>query len=567
MLSELNIKNIALIEKLNLQFYTGLNILSGETGAGKSIIIDSLNFALGERADKTLIRHGESFATVEAIFSDYNNLKIDSYLQEIGFDLEEILVVSRKMTIEGKNECRINGRVVTLSTLKGLTSLLADIIGQHEHQSLLNEDAHILLLDSFESEKIELEKEKTKILFDEYHAIKNELKRLGDNQEREQKCDILNFQIQEIEKANIQENEENELLEKRKVIRNQEKILSALSDCIEQIDGYESENILSKSKIAFQRLESISDYDKEVSNLSDRIDSARIEMKDISESLKDLKERLNFDERSAEELENRLETVRKITKKYGGNCQSVFSFLQKSKEELQELLNADDRVLELENKISKVEKNFIVALDSLTKERKSIAKILETKITKELVDLGMKGSIFAVQFENCKNDEEKIRKATQNGVDVVTFMISPNVGEPLKPLAKIISGGEMSRFMLALKNIVCTVDGIQTMVFDEIDTGISGHIAEVVACKLMSIAHGKQVLAVTHLPQLASMADSHYLIEKHVENGKTVTNLHLLENNLEEIARLIGGSDYSGHAIPHAKEMREWSNDYKSKLK
>ena len=567
MLCELNIKNIALIEKLNLKFFEGLNILSGETGAGKSIIIDSLNFVLGERADKTLIRYNTDFAVVEAVFSDYETPYVVTYLNENGIDAEEILVISRKMTPEGKNECRINGKTVTLSMLKGLTELLCDILGQHEHQSLLHVPQHINLLDNLGGNAISELLLATNNTYKNYTLIISELKRLGDGVERARKIDILTFQIEEIKGANVGADEEDELLDKRKRIRNMEKILSALDESGQLLDGYEGDSVLNKTKIVVSRLNSIASFDDIISGLTERLDSARIEIKDIADEVSKLREELNFDSRSAEEIEERLEVVRNIKRKYGGNFEAMQEFYNIAQAELEELQNADERVAKLEGQKITAEKLLLTALVKLTKERKSVAIQLENKITKELNDLGMAGSTFKVDFKPLESDDEILRHAGANGCDSVEFLISPNIGEPLKPLAKIISGGEMSRFMLALKSILCGVDHIQTMVFDEIDSGISGHIAEVVASKLCTISRGCQVLAVTHLPQLAAMADNHYLIEKHTENGKTITSLTLLSDSLSEIARLIGGSDYSGFALPHAKEMREWSVKFKANLK
>lgn len=565
MLSELNIKNIALIENLNLQFYKGLNILSGETGAGKSIIIDSLNFVLGERADKTLIRYGTDFATVEAVFSDYQNEKIDNFLDELGFENEEILIIFRKMTVEGKNECRINGRLTTLSNLKKLTELLADIHGQHQHQSLLKVSEHLYLLDSFNQDNIFKAKSEVQKYYYDFKKLIKESKTLGNPNERQRKCDILAFQIEEIENAEVSENEENELLEKRKMIRNMERILSALNESLQLIDGYDG-SILTNLKNSSNLLNSISNFDENIENYCDRLESSRFEIKDISDSLNDFKNQLDFDKNSADKIEERLDSVRNIIRKYGGSFEKMQEFLTTSKKEYNMLSNADQRAEDIKIELEKIKEVLLQKLENLSELRKLTAVSLENQIMSELCDLGMKGSKFKVDFVEFENVDEKFEKCTANGFDEVEFLISANEGEPLKPLHKIISGGEMSRFMLALKTIICNVDGINTMVFDEVDTGISGHIAQVVACKLAKIAHGRQVLAVTHMPQLASMAEHHFLIEKHSKNGKTTTNLSLMKDNMQEVARLIGGSDYSGFAIPHAKEMIEWSNNFKKEI-
>lgn len=562
MLSELHIKNIALIEDLRLNFEGGLNILSGETGAGKSIIIDSLNFVLGERADKSLIRYGTDFATVEAVFSNYQNPEIENVLNESGFEAEEILLISRKMTVDGKNECRINGRAVTLSMLKNLTEHLSDIVGQHEHQSLLKVSNHITLLDST-NENIASKKSVVKKSYRVFKDLQDELVSIGDSDERARKCDILSYQVKEIEDAKIYDGEEEELIDKRKKIRNMEKILSALDEGADFLNGGEK-SALDSLKQVLLRLDSIISFDDSLQSLIERLENTKIELKDIASELNIKREELDYDFRSSEQIEERLDLVRKILKKYGGSFEKVNEFLAVSKAELEKLTNADKRVEDLQFELEKNTKTLVKSLFELSQERKKTAEVLEKKITKELSELGMAGSSFKVKFNDLQTDEDLLDNATENGSDEVEFLISPNLGEPLKPLQKIISGGEMSRFMLALKTIL--LDNIETVVFDEIDSGISGHIAEVVASKLCRISRHKQLLAVTHLPQLAAMADVHYLIEKHSENNKTVTNLTKLSDNLPEIARLIGGSDYSGYALPHAKKMKEWSDEYKLKL-
>ncbi len=562
MISNLTVQNIALIDKLELELGNGLNILSGETGAGKSIIIDALNFVLGERADRSLIRFGTDFASVEALFSDYITPAILSYLEENGIDAEEVLILRRKMTPEGKNECRINGKLVTLSILKGLTELLVDIHGQHEHQSLLRVATHIDLLDSMNEEAISSLKAEVAAAHTNYISFKKEMKSLGNSDERARKLDVLSYQIAEIEKADIKDGEEDELLEKRRRVRNLEKILSALNGAKSTLDGYDNTAVTAQIKSASATLSTVRDFDTKILDIVDRLDTAKTEIADISDTLDDMLSQLDFDNRSADQIEERLETVRTLQRKYGGNYDSLQEFYLKAKSEFDLLLNAADRVEQLE----KLLKNSAVALNAkaekLTVERKNTAQKFENSLVKELEDLGMSGSTFKVEIATVSD----VDLISSNGADSVEFLISPNRGEPLKPLAKIISGGEMSRFMLALKNIVANLDGIGTMVFDEIDTGISGHIAAVVAEKLCNISRKRQVIAVTHQPALAAMSDNHFLIEKSEKDGKTVTHLNLLDDDTAEIARLIGGNDYSDYAYPHAKEMKSWAERYKQTL-
>ena len=562
MIQNLSVENIALIDKLNVELGEGLNILSGETGAGKSIIIDAVSFVLGERADRTLIRYGTESATVEAVFSDYITPAISEYLEEIGIEAEEILILNRKMTTEGKNSCRINGRVTTLSTLKGLTSLLVDIHGQHEHQSLLNPNSHISLLDSLGGDAHAELINKVKDEYKRYSSIKREFNSFGDDDERVRRLDVLSYQIAEIEKADVQEGEEEDLLEKRKRIRNMERILEALNSAKNILDGYESTAVSPALKTTVSTLNLISQYDNRIESLNERLEDARAEVVDIADTVKSILDELDFDRHSADQIEERLELVRMLQRKYGGSYNALVEFYQKASEEYERLSNAGDRVIELEAEMRKSVQSLKEACGNLTASRKAIADKFEKNILSELSDLGMGGSTFKVQIDTVETPDD----FSSNGADTVEFLISPNVGEPLKPLAKIISGGEMSRFMLALKNILAGVDEIGTMIFDEIDTGISGHISAVVSEKMCNISRKRQVIAVTHMPSLAAMADNHYLIEKSTENGKTSTHLNLLNDDTDEVARLIGGNDYSVHAIPHAKEMKGWADRYKQSI-
>lgn len=562
MLAQLTIENIALIDKLELDLKNGLNILSGETGAGKSIIIDSLNFVLGERADKSLIRYGTDYAIVQAVFEEYVTPSVSEYLDDIGIECEDVLIIRRKMSVDGKNECRINGRVSTLSILKGLTELLVDIHGQHEHQSLLKSANHIKLLDDIGAAKIADVKQDVAKQHTRYVALKRELSRFGDESERERKLDILSFQIDEIEKADVKDGEEDELLQARKRIRNMEKIMSALSDAKNTLDGYDSSSVSASIKNSSNLLGTISSYDDTVAPLIDRLDDAKIEIKDIADTLSDMLERLDFDARSAEKIEERLEVVRSILHKYGGNFDNLQKFYEDAKKEAELLSGAAQTVEDLQVEIEKAKSGLQKTARKLTELRQEVANKFECDITRELKDLGMGCSTFKVDFATT----DDVDQISANGADTIEFLFSANVGEPMKPLAKIISGGEMSRFMLAFKNIVAGVDGIGTMVFDEIDTGISGNISAVVSEKMCNISRDRQVIAVTHMPSLAAMADNHYLIAKSTENGKTLTHINLLEDDTDEVARLIGGNDYSQFAVPHAKEMKAWAERYKQSL-
>ena len=562
MIKSVSVKNIALIDSLDFELGGNLNILSGETGAGKSLIIDALNFVLGERADRSLIRYGTDHAVVEALFEDYLTPQVERYMEEVGIDPEEVLIIRRKMSSDGKNECRINGRPSTLSVLKGLTELLVDIHGQHEHQSLVKPANHEGMLDGMGGASLASVKADVKALHAKYRALIAEYSALGNESERERRLDVLSFQLKEIEDAGIAEGEEEELLEKRKRIRNTEKIISALSAARGLLEGYDGRSLGGDLKSASASLAGISSYDGRIDSVCDRLDAAKTEIEDISETLGDMMREVDFDAKGADALEERLELVRNIQRKYGGSYAAVKEFYESAAREAELLSGASERTAELEREIASVGKELSREAEKLGDMRRVQAEDFERAMTKELSDLGMSGTTFKVDILSDYAPEN----VGETGGDKVEFLISPNVGEPLKPLAKIISGGEMSRFMLALKNIVAGIDGIGTMVFDEIDTGISGHISAVVAEKMCNISRTRQVIAITHMPSLAAMADSHFLIAKSVKEGKTLTSLNLLEDDTDEVARLIGGNDYSSHAVPHAKEMKKWASDYKHSL-
>lgn len=559
MIRSVSVQNIALIDRVDLELGARLNILSGETGAGKSIIIDSLGFVLGERADRSLIRYGTDHAAVEAVFEDYLTPDVATYLDDMGIEAEDVLILRRKMSADGRNECRINGRLTTLSVLKGLTELLVDIHGQHEHQSLVKPANHEKMLDGMGGKELLAARAENATLREKYRALKAEFERFGDESERARRLDVLRFQIDEIERAEVGEGEEEELLEKRKRIRNTEKILSALASAKSALEGYDGASVGGNLKAATASLSTISAYDGGIDPLCERLDAAKTEIEDIGETLGDMMRKFDFDAKSADAVEERLELVRNLQRKYGGSYAALCDFLAKAKTEAETLENASERVEELEREIASAGKKLSDAARRLGDMRRSAAEKFESDMMRELGDLGMGGTTFKVEIKSDYAPDN----IGETGGDEVEFLISPNVGEPLKPLAKIISGGEMSRFMLALKNIVAGLDGIGTMVFDEIDTGISGHISAVVAEKMCNISRDRQVIAITHMPSLAAMADSHFLIQKSVSDGKTHTRVLLLEDDTDEVARLIGGNDYSSHAVPHAREMKKWAEEYK----
>ena len=566
MLRTLTINNIALISFAEIDFAKGLNILTGETGAGKSIIIDSLNFVLGERADKTLIRNGESEALVEAEFDEIN-LPTQKILQEYEIDFEDGLILSRKMTEDGKNVCRINGMKVTVSALKNIASSLVDIYGQHENSVLLNSDNHIDILDNFIGENIQLAKQEYLTAYKNFRQIKAKLSEYNKMTDVDIRVEILQKQLQEINDANIVVGEEEELQKRCDMYENAEDIVRASNNAYTLLNGDMENNACDNIYTAIKELGNIEEFDSNIKGYISRLDEARIEIADIASSIESISNGVSVDEYEAQRDISRLHTIHNIEGKYGDSEEKVLAYRDKIALEVDELSNYSFMLEKLTN-------DYNIALDILEQKgidlsdvRKNYAKQFEKLVITELKELGMPNTGFEVDIVTYNDIETIANKAGSNGIDIVEFLISPNLGEPLKPLKKVISGGEMSRFMLAIKKITAQIDGVNVMVFDEIDTGISGKIAQVVANKLYDISNSKQVLAVTHLPQLASMADAHYLIEKTTVNLRTNTNVKLLNSNQSafEIAKMIDGISASESAVLHASKLIEIANEYKSK--
>jgi len=566
MLQSLHIKNIALIQECNLELGNGLNILTGETGAGKSIIIDAFSFVLGAKADKSLIRYGETKAQVEAVFVNLQPITL-TVMEELGLEQDDTIIINRSMT-ETKNEIKVNGCTFTLAMLKKLTSTMVDILGQHEHHSLMNVSEHLRLLDTYAGKDVAVLTDNVLELYQEYKAIKKKLASFGDERERARKLDSLSYIIKEIEKAHLVDGEEEELIAQRDKFRNSEHILEGVKSSYGVLDGEEI-SALSLLNDAISSVRSASSYDSTLKVYEDRLESAKIEIKDIADSLYDYGENFDYDENTASKIERRVDLIRSLKRKYGNTIADVLSLYEKSKEEYDSLTGADIEIEKLNNNLSNTTAKLYNSAVKLSKARKEAAKIFEKGILKELSDLAMSNTTFDVEFNPLPDIEELDDCITSKGFDNVCFNISPNKGEPMRPLSKIASGGEMSRFMLALKNITAGLDGIDTMVFDEIDTGISGNVALVVAQKMYNISGARQVIAVTHLPQLASYADRQYLIAKEVVGDKTLTGLTLLDDNRrkEELVRLTGGMKGNDIGLLHAEELLKNAQAYKNSKK
>ncbi len=565
MLRTLTINNIALISFAEIDFAKGLNILTGETGAGKSIIIDSLNFVLGERADKTLIRNGESEALVEAEFDEINTIT-QKILGEYEIDFEDGLILSRKMTEDGKNVCRINGMKVTVSALKNIAQSLVDIYGQHENSVLLNSDNHIDILDNFIGESIAIAKQEYIAAYKNFKQIKSKLNEYSKLTDVDIRAEILSKQLEEINEANITIGEEIELQKRCDMYDNAEDIIRASNNAYTLLNGDMENNAVDNIYTAIKELSSIEEYSAEISEYISRLDETRIELRDIASSVESISSGISVDEYEAQRDIARLSKIHNIEGKYGDTEEKVLAYRDKIAAEVEELSNYSFMIEKLTDDYNSALDNLEQKGIDLSDVRKNYAKQFEKLVTAELKELGMPNTGFEVDIVTYNDIETIANKASNNGIDIVEFLISPNLGEPLKPLKKVISGGEMSRFMLAIKKITAQIDGVNVMVFDEIDTGISGKIAQVVANKLYDISNSKQVLAVTHLPQLASMADAHYLIEKTTDNMRTNTNVKLLDSTQSalEIAKMIDGISASESAVLHAEKLLEIAKEYKN---
>lgn len=566
MLRQLDIHNIALIDNISIELGVGFNILTGETGAGKSIIIDSINAILGERISKDLIRTGKEKAIVEAIFEvEVENEKMSNIFEHMGIVPEEdgTLIISREFNLAGKNICRINGKMATVSMLKEIGELIIDIHGQYDNQSLLRTDSHIKLLDLFGGEKIQQLKHNYLNILADYKSIKGKLKEISGNiGERERRIDLLRFQIEEITKAALQPDEEEKLNKQRIVLSNSEKIIQALSSAYEfLLSGNNIKNSASDNlNEALSELNGIAKLGENLSDIKKRLEEVSYQLDDITEEIRKEKDNVEYNPDMLESIEERLDFIFKLKRKYGISISEIQKYCKKSELELQELTDSEGAISRLNNRLKLLNEELYKSACLLNAERKKAAEILENEITGELNDLEMKKAKFKVNIEfDEKMEINNERKYTQNGLDRIEFLISPNIGEPLKPLSRIASGGEMSRIMLAIKTILADVDEIPTMIFDEIDIGVSGRAAQRVGEKLSFISKNHQVLCVTHIAQIASMADNHYLIEKFSNEESTETKVQRLKGNCirDEIARILGGSNISDITLKHAEEMLE----------
>lgn len=552
MLEHLHIRNVALIKESEISFGDGLNILTGETGAGKSMIIDSLQFALGGRAGKDFLRHGEKQAVVEALFS-VQSQALTEKLAENGIAPEEdgTLLITRTLSEAGKSVCRINGSTVTVGMLKEIAEDMIDIYGQHEHQSLLNPVKHIRLLDRFCGAGFGEAMEEYKNSRQRLKELEKQLTILiGDESQREQRMDMLLFQKEEIEAAELREGEEDALLEQKKRLSSMERLIRLTGESITLLyDGDDrAPSACDRLGDALAKLQEAAEYDAALSPLADALADGYAAVEDCARELKREAEKQEADPEELERIEERLQLFYKLKRKYGGSIEAVLEFYEKAVQELEFLSNSSEKAAELSAKKAEEEKRLSALAETLTARRRATAEQVEEQIETALHDMEMKHARFHIQIE------EKADWGA-DGKDKVEFLISANAGEPLKPLAKIASGGEMSRVMLALKTVLVDADEIGTFIFDEIDTGVSGRTARRVGEKMRFLGGKRQLLCITHLPQIAAMADNHFLIEKESDAGETVTRVTALdeEGAVREVARLM--NDVTETTLAAAREL------------
>ncbi|MEQ8196798.1 MAG: DNA repair protein RecN [Clostridiaceae bacterium] len=562
MLLQLNIKNFALIEKMTVDFSRGFNIISGETGAGKSILIDAINFVLGGKFSKDIIRTGEDKAYVEAIFS-IEGQKVNELLLKHDIDVNEVIIVSREYFTNGRSITKVNGKSIILSNLKKISEKIIDIHGQHENQNLLDRNKHIVYLDSFGDESFRALIGKYQEFRTESLEIENEIKRLTGVEDKDKLMDYLKYQIKDIEEGNLKENEEEELRDKLSILSNSEKITKALNVSFKMLkEKSEGNSILDDLSYVVQELSNIEKHISKVKELNENVNEAYYLLEESAREISRIIESVSYDEQELSDINERLYKIAGYKKKYGSSIEDVLKYYDKIRNQYHDMVNIEEKVKFLENRNDEVLSRLENISAEIREKRIEYAGFLENKIYEELKFLGLEKCTFKISIEEDKNFNSK-------GKDVVTFLISANVGEPLKLLDKVVSGGELSRIMLALKAVFVEKDNIETIIFDEIDTGISGRIAQAVGEKIYEISLKHQVLCITHLPQIACLSDNHFYITKDEYKGKTYSRIKILnkDEKISEIAKMIGAAEITETTMAHSKEMIEMANILKEKMK
>lgn len=564
MLQSLYLENIALIEKLGIELFPGFNVLTGETGAGKSIIIDAVNFVLGERTSRDLIRNGAARAKVEAVFSLNEGDAAFAALDALGIECDgNELILSRELSAAGRNACRVNGTLVPVASLKSVSDTLVDIHGQHEHQALLDAENHISYLDAYcHAESLPIIEKIDAIVSRRSELMLKRNSGFSSEREREREMDMLRYQIEEIASANLEAGEEERLNAEKTVLLNAERIRTALETAHMALSGAEEGSALSAIDTARRSMRDIAALNKDYEALSDKIEELYYAAEDISFTLRDTGENVESDMQRLEEIEQRLKLISDLKRKYGRTVEDVIDFGKDAETKLNELENAEALAAELDAKLDKLKAEYNVAADELSKVRRAAGERLKRDVLKELKDLGMAKAMFDVALSDASGGEPR-----KGGRETAEFMLSANPGEPLKPLEKVASGGELSRIMLCFKSIFADNDRVPTLIFDEIDTGISGRTAAVVGEKMLGIAKKHQVICVTHLAQIAALAEAHLMVRKYDDGKNTFVETRQLneEEKVQRIAQMMDGESDSPSALTHARELIARADKIKEK--
>ena len=546
MLSLLHIENIAVIERCDISFDSGFNILTGETGAGKSIVIDAISAILGERAYRDMIRTGTEKASVRAVFTDVPKLQ---WFEDNGVEYDPETVIQRDIHLDGKNICRVNGSLVSVTILRRLGIQLINIHGQHDSASLFDENNHLQFLDDFASNQALREDYLQK--YEAVDALRREIRRMTmDESEKLRRMETLRYQIEEISKASLEAGEDEQLESRRKVLQNAEKLSDGMDIAVECLYGGEdSDGAAALLAQAERELARLARYTDAFTQIHAQVADLMYQVQDAAETVRDARDDLSYSADELEKIEGRLDVIHRLRRKYGATCTDILEYLERAKAELDEIEFADDHLEHLKKKLQKAEQTAWAAANILRENRKTTAQTLQQRILTELAQLDMPRVQFSCEFTEIP--------LSNNGADAVAFYMSANAGEALKPLSKVASGGELARIMLAMKNVLAEQDKVATLIFDEVDTGVSGRAAQKVAEKLRSVAKSKQVLCVTHLPQLAALATTHLLIAKAERGGRTYTTVTPLdlEGRKQELARIIGGTNITQTTLKSAEEM------------
>lgn len=564
MLQSLYLENIALIEKLGIELFPGFNVLTGETGAGKSIIIDAVNFVLGERTSRDLIRNGAARAKVEAVFNLNEGDAAFAALDALGIEYDgNELILSRELSAAGRNACRVNGTLVPVASLKSVSDTLVDIHGQHEHQALLDAENHISYLDAYcHAESLPIIEKIDAIVSRRNELMLKRNSGFSSEREREREMDMLRYQIEEIASANLEAGEEERLNAEKTVLLNAERIRTALETAHMALSGAEEGSALSAIDTARRSMRDIAALNKDYEALGDKIEELYYAAEDISFVLRDTSENVESDMQRLEEIEQRLKLISDLKRKYGRTVEDVIDFGKDAGTKLNELENAEALAAELDAKLDRLKAEYNVAADELSKVRRAAGDRLKRDVLNELKDLGMAKAMFDVALSDASGGEPR-----KGGRETAEFMLSANPGEPLKPLEKVASGGELSRIMLCFKSIFADNDRVPTLIFDEIDTGISGRTAAVVGEKMLGIAKKHQVICVTHLAQIAALAEAHLMVRKYDDGKNTFVETRQLneEEKVQRIAQMMDGESDSPSALTHARELIARADKIKEK--